>query len=309
MERLTAIAFPGQGAQSVEMGRDIYEAYPEAREIFDLTDKRLGRPLTALMFEGPFETLSETVNTQLAVYCLNHICFELAASRGIKGDFFLGHSLGEYNALTSAGVVDFETGLKLVEKRAALMQEAATKHPGAMFAVLGLPDDEVERQVDKAVKEGGVAVVANYNCPGQTVVSGDIGTMTDVRKACEQAGARKVIELKVSGGFHSSLMSEAADSLSVIIDSVMFNKPKVPVASNFTGRLSTDPGVLKDALKRQMTGSVRWTVSVREVIEAGADRFVETGPGTVLSGLIRRIAGDAVETINVNSAESMEGLS
>ncbi len=299
----TAFVFPGQGSQSVGMGRDLYERYPDAAAVFDRGDGLLGWSLSHLMFEGPVESLNETIHTQPAVYVMNHACFTLLSSMGEPFDFALGHSLGEYNALTAAGVIDFDTGLKAVERRAALMNEAATARPGKMLAVLGLDDETV---TGLALDTLGVAVVANYNCPGQVVISGEVGAIDALADELLKAGAKKVVPLPVSGAFHSPLMAGAETAVNDILDSIEFKDARVPVCSNFTGLLSTDGAALKTTLQWQMTGAVQWTKSIQTVLEAGAERFVEAGPGRVLAGLIKRIAGSGIEITSVNSVETLE---
>lgn len=285
----TALMFPGQGSQVVGMGRDIYESYPEAAAVFDRADKLLNRDLAELMFDGPIEKLTETVNAQLAMYVMNHASYTLYKKSGRPADFALGHSLGEYNALVAGQVLNFEDGLALVAERGSLMQEAAARRPGKMLAVLGLEDDEVSRIVSSSGT--GILSVANYNCPGQVVVSGESAAVDSLKNSFAKAGAKKVVELNVSSGFHSPLMAMAADEFKEDLSNVEFKPASMPVCSNYTGKLSSDPGVLLDALKQQMTGSVQWTMSVRTVIKAGAGRFIELGEGRILSSLVKRIAG------------------
>lgn len=297
----TALIFPGQGSQEVGMGRDLYESYPAAAAVFERADGLLNRNLTEIMFNGPLEKLTETVNTQLALYVMNHVSFVLYKNSGRPADFALGHSLGEYNALVAAEVLDFEDGLALVAERGSLMQEAAARRPGKMLAVLGLADDAVARIVEDASGSGFVSV-ANYNCPGQVVVSGESAVIDSLKERFAKAGAKKVIELNVSGGFHSPLMAAAADEFKEDLSNVEFKPAVMPVCSNYTGALSQDPEVLLDALKQQMTGSVQWTKSVNAVIEQGVDKFVELGAGRTLSGLVKRIAGPDAVIVNGRSA-------
>ncbi|MFA5867418.1 MAG: ACP S-malonyltransferase [Actinomycetota bacterium] len=297
----TAIMFPGQGSQAVGMGRDICAIHPEAAAVFDRADQLLNRDLTELIFDGPAEILNETVNTQLAVYAMNHAAYVLYKKSGRPADFSLGHSLGEYNALVAARVIDFDEGLALVAERGSLMQEAASRRSGKMLAVLGLEDDEVSRIVSDA-PSGGFLSVANYNCPGQVVVSGESTAVDVLKERFADAGAKKVVELNVSGGFHSPLMAAAADEFKEDLNNAEFAQASIPVCSNFTGELSSDPEVLRDALKQQMTGSVQWTKSVKTVMNAGAGRFVELGEGKILSGLVKRIAGSDASIDNGRNA-------
>jgi [acyl-carrier-protein] S-malonyltransferase len=297
----TALLFPGQGSQEIGMGRDIYESHPEAAGIFDRADRLLNRDLAELMFSGPIEKLTETVNAQLAIYIVNHASYTLYKKSGRPADFVLGHSLGEYNALVAARVLGFEDGLGLVAERGSLMQEAAARRSGKMVAVLGLEDDEVDRIVASA-SHLEFLNVANYNCPGQVVVSGESAAVDVLRSQFIEAGAKKVVELNVHGGFHSPLMAAAADEFKEDLSNVAFKPALLPVCSNFTGELSSDPGVLLGALKRQMTGSVQWTKSMNAIINAGAGSFVELGAGRILSGLAKRIAGPDAEIVNGRKA-------
>jgi [acyl-carrier-protein] S-malonyltransferase len=304
---LTALCFPGQGSQAVGMGTDLRDAYTEAAAIFAAADDILGRPLSKIIFEGPEEALKETINTQLAVFVMNHVCYSLYTAEGGVFDFAMGHSLGEYNALVAAGCMDFETALKLVEKRATFMNEQAAVREGKMLAVLGLSDEEVAIAFAKFSGHG-VAEMANYNCPGQVVISGDGYAMDEMAELLKEAGAKKIVPLKVSGAFHSPLMAEAERRLIEVLETLTFNDAIVPVCSNFTGLLSTDGEALKQVLHWQMTMPVQWTKSVETVLAEGAGTFVEAGPGRVLAGLIKRIAPEDVEIINVNSVETLEAL-
>ena len=301
----TALLFPGQGSQIVGMGRDLYDAYPEAAAVFRAADDILGRPLSQIVFEGPEDALRETANTQLAVFVLNQACYSLYAAADGDFDYSLGHSLGEYNALVAAGVIDFETALRLVEKRATFMNEQALARPGKMLAILGLADDAVSAVFGKFTGHG-VAEIANYNCPGQVVISGDAYAMDEMAELMRAAGAKKVVTLKVSGAFHSPLMAEAERRLIAVLDSIDFADAAVPVCSNFTGLLSTSGEALKESLHWQMTMPVQWTKSVQTVADEGTRRFVEAGPGRVLTGLVKRIMPEDVELININSVETMQ---
>lgn len=303
----TALCFPGQGSQTVGMGIDLRDAYPEAAAIFEVADEILGRPLSSVIFEGPEETLKETINTQLAVFVMNHICYSLFAVEGGVFDFALGHSLGEYNALVAAGCIDFENALRLVEKRATFMNEQTKVREGKMLAVLGLSDEEVAEAFGKFSGHG-VAEMANYNCPGQVVISGDGYAMDEMAEILKEAGAKKVVPLKVSGAFHSPLMAEAERRLIEVLETINFADAVVPVCSNFTGLLSTDGDALKETLHWQMSMPVQWTKSIETVLAEGAGTFIEAGPGRVLAGLIKRIAPPETEIINVNNVETLESL-
>ncbi len=303
----TGLVFPGQGSQVVGMGRDLDELYPAAAAIFRAADEILERSLSSIIFNGPEEVLQSTGNTQLAVFVMNHICYSMYAGAGGSFNFCLGHSLGEYNALVAAGVIDFETALRLVDQRSSFMNEQALAHPGKMLAVLGLSDEEVA-EVFSRFSGHGVAVIANYNSPGQVVISGDTFAMDEMGELMRAAGAKKVVPLKVSGAFHSPLMAEAERQLIEVLETTEFADAGVPVCSNFTALLSTDGAALRESLHWQMTMPVLWTKSVQTVAAAGAGRFVEAGPGRVLTGLIKRIIPGNVELVNINNVESLQLL-
>lgn len=301
--RKVALVFPGQGSQYVGMGRSIFGADPAARAVFERADDLLDRALSELCFNGPEAALAETANTQVAVFVTNQAC--LAALGGPPADLALGHSLGEYSALAAAGVIGFDEALRLVGERADLMQRSAQRSDGGMLAVLGPAHKTVsELTAEYARQTGRVACVANYNCPGQTVVSAEEAALGDLSTQLTAAGAKRVVRLKVSGAFHSSLMGGAEEEFGRHLSAVEFKRAKIPVASNATGRVAAEPEALKAALARQMTSPVRWEQSVLEAIGLGATTFVEVGPGRVLSGLIRRISAD-VEMLNVEDPDSL----
>lgn len=302
-----ALCFPGQGSQAVGMGSDLRGAYPEAVAIFAAADEILGRPLSQLMFKGPEGELKETINTQLAVFVMNHVCYSLYAAEGGTFDFALGHSLGEYNALVAAGVIDFETALRLVEKRAYFMNDQTKAREGKMLAVLGLSDEQVAAAF-ASFSGNGIAGAANYNSPGQVVISGDGYAMDEMAEIMKEAGAKKIVPLKVSGAFHSPLMAAAERKLAGVLNGIEFTDAAVPVCSNSTGMLADEGEKIKQALYSQMTSAVQWTKSIQAVLSEGATTFVEAGPGRVLAGLIRRIAPEGTRIINVNSVETLEAL-
>lgn len=297
-----AIVFPGQGAQYPGMGKALAGAYPSARRFLDRADQILGQSISSLCFRGTPQELAETRNTQPAIFVINQIASTLLREAGFEPDAVMGHSLGEYNALAAAGSLSFDDGLRLIAERSRLMQEQAERRPGMMAAVLGLNDDLVRELLD----DTGV-VVANFNCPGQVVVSGPIKAVERVMPAIEKAGAKRIVRLAVSGAFHSPLMSEAAEKLAEVLDAVEFHNAYIPVAANLTGRFSADAGELKEALRGQMTSPVKWRSSVEAALAGGIDTFVETGPGTVLSGLIRRTTGDraGITVLNVEDPVSL----
>jgi len=286
-----AFVFPGQGSQWLGMGRDVYEAYPAARDLFDEADTELGFPLSRLCFFGPGEVLNDTINTQPAVYVTS-----LAIWRSIEHSlpqqigFFAGHSLGEYAALVAAGALDFVTGLRLVRQRGRLMQAAGERSQGGMAAILGLDAAAVESiclQAEEAC--GRVVRVANYNSPGQIVISGDETALAEAMDAATGAGARKVVRLAVSIAAHSPLMAPAVDLLREDLKAVDFAVPSHPVVGNVTARPLGQADDIVDELLQQLTSPVRWTDSLRWMLSQGLDGHVEVGPGQVLTGLVKRI--------------------
>ncbi len=281
----TAYVFPGQGAQFVGMGKDLYESSPKAKELFEKANEILGFRITDLMFNGTEEDLRQTKVTQPAVF-LHSVILALTSDDSVKPDMTAGHSLGEFSALVVAGALSFEDGLKLVYKRALAMQKACEARPSGMAAILALPDEKVE-EICASIDD--VVVPANYNCPGQIVISGSI---EGIEKACEllkQAGAKRALPLKVGGAFHSPLMEPARQELAEAIESTSFSKPACPVYQNVSTIGETDPNVIKANLIAQLTAPVKWTQSIRNMIADGATTFVEFGPGNVLQGLILKI--------------------
>ena len=285
---MKAFVFPGQGSQFVGMGKDLYDNNPLAKELFDKADKTLGFKITDIMFAGTDEQLKETKVTQPAVY-LHSVISALCLGDEFKPEMTAGHSLGEFSALVAAGALSFEDGLKLVAARANAMQKACEKNPGTMAAIIGLPDEKVVEICDSVSKDGEVVVAANFNCPGQLVIS---GSKNGIDKACEllkEAGAKRALPLKVGGAFHSPLMQSAKDELQAAIEATNINTPKCPVYQNIDGKAHTDAAEIKANLIAQLTSSVRWTTSVQNMIAAGATEFVECGPGKALQGMIGRI--------------------
>lgn len=286
------------------MGLDIASASPAAGRVFERLEA-LRPGLRALCLEGPKEELIRTANAQPAIFAVDCACLAALEERGHRPDIVAGHSLGEYAALVAAGVVSFETGLRLVVERAALMEEATVARPGTMLAVLGLAPERVAELVSQW-RERGVIANANDNAPGQTVISGDVATLTAAADDFRASGGR-VMELPVSGAFHSDLMREAQTSFVAALEAAPFAEARVPIVSNLTATASREPGVLKDALRGQITGPVRWRESIDAMVAAGADIFVEVGPGKVLSGLVQRCTrGRAVTILNVEDDASLE---
>lgn len=283
---MKAFVFPGQGSQHTGMGRDLYESNPLAKELFDKADQILGYKITEIMFEGTDEQLKQTKVTQPAVF-LHSVISALCMGEEFKPDMAAGHSLGEFSALTACGALSFEDGLKLVYARAMAMQKCCEKVPGAMAAVLALDDEVIEKICSETE---GMVVAANYNCPGQVVISGESEA---VQKACESlkaAGARRALPLPVGGAFHSPLMEPARVELAEAIGKTIFHKPICPVYQNVDALPHTDPEEIKANLLAQLTAPVKWTNSVRNMMGDGATEFVECGPGKVLTGLIGKIA-------------------
>ena len=276
---MKAFVFPGQGAQFVGMGKDLYENNPVAKEMFDKANEILGFNITDLMFNGTDEDLRQTKVTQPAIF-LHSVILAKTMGDDFNPDMVAGHSLGEFSALVAAGALSFEDGLRLVSARAQAMQKACEKTPSTMAAVLALPDAKVE-ELCASVTEG-VVVPANYNCPGQIVISGSIEGVDAACAKMLEAGAKRALKLKVGGAFHSPLMEPARAELADAIAHTDFHAPKCPVYQNVNAEPQTDPKTIKKNLIAQLTAPVRWTQTIQNMIAAGADTFVEVGPGAVL---------------------------
>ena len=291
---MKAYVFPGQGSQFSGMGKDLYESSEKAKALFDKANEILGFNITEIMFHGSEEELKQTKVTQPAIFL--HSVILAAITPDFKPDMVAGHSLGEFSALVANGVLSFEDGLKLVYKRALAMQKACEINPSTMAAILGLEDDKVE-EICASIKDE-VVVAANYNCPGQLVIS---GSNKGIEIACElmkAAGAKRALPLPVGGAFHSPLMEPARVELAAAINSTSFSKPLCPIYQNVTAAPSTDTEVIKKNLIEQLTAPVRWTQIVQNMFTDGATLFVECGPGKVLQGLVKKVAKEA-ETASV----------
>ncbi len=280
--------FPGQGSQRVGMGKGVYNRYPNARKILDDANDILDFDLKTLIFEGPEDELKKTENAQPAIFTVSIMYLELLKERGMEPDICAGHSLGEYSALVGSGCISFEDGLRLVRKRGLLMAKADPDRKGSMAAIIGLKLEEVESIVDEV---NGV-VVANVNSPIQVVVSGDRAGILRVMEMAKKRGARRAVELNVSGAFHSPLMGDAKSAMEEEIEKIKFSVPSCPIVPNVYAKVVTDIDIIKDALIEQMTGRVRWVESMKAMKDYGVESCVEVGEGNVLKGLMRYIDRD-----------------
>ena len=286
---MNAYIFPGQGAQFSGMGLDLYENSPLAQELFEKANTILGFHITDIMFEGSAEDLKETKVTQPAIF-LHSVILAKTLGDNFKPDMVAGHSLGEFSALVAAGALTFEDGLRLVSQRAIAMQKACEIQPSTMAAVLGLDDDVVEKV---CATTDGIVVAANYNCPGQLVISGEIEAINNACETLKEEGARRALVLPVGGAFHSPMMEPAREELAAAIENTHFSKPNCPIYQNVTASAVTDENEIKANLISQLTAPVRWTQSVQQMISDGATHFTEVGPGKVLQGLVRKINREA----------------
>lgn len=286
---MNAFVFPGQGAQFVGMGKDLYDNNQVAKELFDKANTILGFSITDIMFDGTDDELKQTKVTQPAVF-LHSVISALCFNNGVEPAMVAGHSLGEFSALVISGALSFEDGLKLVYTRALAMQKACDAAPGTMAAIIALSDEKIEEICAEVSTEGNIVIPANYNCPGQLVISGNIDAINTACEKMKAAGAKRALPLNVSGAFHSPLMQPAKDELETAINNITFAEPKCPIYQNVDGKAHTNPAEIKANLIAQLTGSVRWTSCVNNMIADGATDFTECGPGKALQGMIAKIS-------------------
>jgi [acyl-carrier-protein] S-malonyltransferase len=297
--------FPGQGSQFVGMGKDLYDHFPEAREVFDRADAALGEALSRLCFEGPEEKLRLTANTQPAILTVSVAVFAALAARGATFDGVAGHSLGEYSAIGAAGGLGTEDLVRTVRRRGRLMQNAVPVGVGAMAAVLGLPRNLVEDVCAQVSEPGAIVVAANFNTPEQTVIAGHAAGVDSAGRVLAQRGAKKLVLLPVSAPFHSPLMRPARDGLKPVLSALAFRRLSVPLYNNVDAASVQDQAAVRSGLDRQVDAAVRWVELIEQMVADGFETFVEVGPGSVLSSLIRRIAPTAT-TIQVGSVNQLE---
>ena len=301
----TAFLFPGQGSQSVGMGKDLADNFSVARETFEEADRALGFSISKLCFEGPEEELRKTVNTQPAILTVSVAALRVLQQAGISFDITAGHSLGEYSALVAAGVLEFADAVRLVNKRGQFMQEAVPLGEGAMAAVMGMEREKVVEICAEVEKEAGAVQAVNFNCPGQIVIAGKTAAVEKAAAALKAAGAKRAIMLPVSAPFHSTLLQPAAEKLASELDQVSFHEPKSPVVANVTGKISTNSAEIKQLLVTQAANPVLWEDCVATVAAYGATVSVEIGPGKVLTGFTKKIAPE-IATLNVEDMESLQ---
>ena len=301
----TTFLFPGQGSQSVGMGKELADNFSVARQVFEEADQALGFSISNLCFEGPEEELRKTVNTQPAILTVSVATLRVLQQAGISFDITAGHSLGEYSALVAAGVLDFADAVRLVNKRGQYMQEAVPLGEGAMAAVMGMEREKVVEICAEVEKEAGAVQAVNFNCPGQIVIAGKTAAVEKAAAALKAAGAKRAIMLPVSAPFHSTLLQPAAGKLALELDKVSFREPKLPVVANVTGKISTNSAEIKQLLVTQAANPVLWEDCVATVAAYGATVSVEIGPGKVLTGFTKKIAPE-IATFNVEDMESLQ---
>ncbi len=301
-----AYLFPGQGTQTVGMGRDIFEKYEDARNVYKTIDTALGENIEKFTYENSQEELNQTKNTQITIYAMSMAIVEILNKNGIKPDVAAGLSLGEYSALTCAGAISLEDGAKIVRTRGRLMQELAPEGDWSMAAIIGLEDDKVEEACNKV--ENGFVRAVNYNCPGQVVVSGEKDAVTKAMEIAKELGARKVIELKTSGPFHTEKLQDASNELRKELEKITFDKCSIPVIKNFDGYAYNENDDMVDILANHVINPVKFRKSIETMLEMGIDTFVEIGPGKTLSGFVKKVCKEKAVEANVLNIENVETL-
>ncbi|RSL31389.1 [acyl-carrier-protein] S-malonyltransferase [Salibacterium salarium] len=303
-----AFLFPGQGSQHAGMGKELYEHHTKAKSLIDEADNILDYPLSGLMFNGPEEHLKKTENAQPALLTTSIAALELLKEKGVTPDYTAGHSLGEYSALVSSGVLSFKNALTVVRQRGLFMEEAVPSGVGAMSAIMGIEREELETLTSKVEEDGEIVQLANLNAPGQIVISGADSAVKKVEELAREKGAKRVISLEVSGPFHSKLMQPAQDKLESVLEPVPFSDAEVPVIANVNAQEATDASVIKNQLVEQVTSPVYWEDTIRRLLALDVTTFVEVGPGNVLSGLVRRVQRRGVNVYSAQDIESIEKI-
>ena len=301
-----AFIFPGQGSQETKMGLDLYENFDSAKKIFNALNETLGFSLTDIMWKSSTDELTKTQNAQPAIVAVSYAAFKALEDAGIKPDAVAGHSIGEYSALTCSGVISFEDAVRLVRKRGLLMQECSEKHFGSMAAVMGLEEDKIE-EVLSGLRNDGIIEVANINSDNQIVISGESRLIDEALEPLKAKGAKRAVKLNVAGAFHSPLMKDANVKLAEEIDKIKFSDPVCPVYVNVTAQKMTDFNEIKKVLKKQIISKVQWNKLIKNMVSDGINEFVEAGNGSVLSGLVKRIAPSGL-CCQMNSRESFEKI-